>query len=487
MIWLNHGTIFQIEPGTDGEVLSCTSKSIDSQFSIKANSCGQIFNMLCEDKSKFSIACEEYYNIFKDGSDEHDNFCSLCFLLTQICYFSLPRRNLRPNLIELLKRLQIESEESELIKFLCQFFIFIEEKPISYQSDFLSKLLDKSEETPDDFPHLYIKKGGTREVLQQILLYQQSNTTESWLSEIEQYQPSFSEFDQQFFALIRSDADQIECHNYCLSILLNNFLDHKSTTHSYLLQTFRIPVLQPTSLQDRLIAGIFGFEQSTNLITAYEATNDVIFAVHFLHLLTLKPSGDVTFLTTELDIAVYRYSDLIISDYDESRQSGLRTWVPSYLNIVSQDIRAAVQLFLPAIQNGMAGPFIEKMRELPSFTFVDSTNVLKLNSTIEKALQEINESQSGDTSPDEAVVKDLVQHLNELYSKCDEQTRLNLLMQLHPYLEILEGLNGSVISSMLDIRNMNVFEKEDDPGPILQSLLFDIITSEGKIPELQIV
>ena len=330
MTWLNNGSILQTENENDEKLVSVVLKEYDEEFVKLATDYGKIFNILLENPLKANEACDNYSNFFKDLHTETSDFCYICFILIKLCFFTPLHKNIRSQVIELSKYIRLPQDGDTLIELL--FDLFQNETII--------------------FHDKYIKNGGTESICNQITQYNEADTTEKWISQIHQtFQISSSEFDRKFCKFI---DQEIQCENYLLSVLLTNFLSNKKTTPHNLLDTgskIQIHSNETTSLANKVFYGFFNKEFANSCKYLYPASNDIIFAVHFVHLLSLIDEKKDQILQKELDSAILRYTEIILSDYNDDQDTGLRKWVPSYLNVVGKSTYPAVQRILPAIQD----------------------------------------------------------------------------------------------------------------------------------------
>lgn len=478
MTWLNNGNLLQIDTEDPDKPISIVSNEIDDDFIKLATEYGQIFNILLEDPLKDPLkvreACNKYSDIVKETQNESSDFCFLCYNLIKLCFFTPLNKNIRDQISKLIKYVRPQSNDNILIELVCDLF-----------------------ESPDNFQGKYIKNGGSESISNHITSYYEIETTEKWISQINQeYQNSSTQFDTEFCKFI--DQRIIKCDSYLLSILLSNFINHKKTTPQNLLDTAQEITLslgitarsfEPSSLDNKIFWGLLNDKFSVSAKYIYLKTNDIIFAVHFIHLLSLKNEKEDLDLKNELDTAILRYTEFILSDYDEEDEdSGLRKWVPSYLRIVSDDILPTIQRVLPAIQSGLQGPFIDKVKKLPKFVYDDSSENLQLFHNIKELVNKLSssdyESEEIDSfDNDNGSLKQIVRMLNESYIKCNDKMKSEILLQIIPFLEKFDGLSGSVISCMIDIGNAYTVFKDNDPCPSLQKMLYDIIFETGDVPE----
>lgn len=471
MTWLNNGSILQIENEDEdnSNSISIVMKECDEEFSRLVTSYGQIFNLLLDDPTfeNANEACDKYSDLLKDLHTEEADFCYLCFILAKLCFFTSVHKNIRSQLTDLIKYIKFQDSNAPL-ELLCIFF------------DDRSQFHDK-----------YISKGGSELIYSQIIRYDEMDTTEKWISQIDKvFQDTSSKFDMEFCQFI--DQRVIRCDNYLLSVILTNFLSCKKTTPHNFIETgskIKLHHFEDASLENKIFWGFFheNFSESAKYI--FPQTNDMLFSVHFLHLLTLRETDKENIkLKKELDSAILRFTEIILSDYNQEQGTGLRGWAPSYLKIVNKDIRSAVLRILPAIKEGLQSVYIDNIQKLPNFVFTDNSKDLlflyNINESIKKLNNLVSEGDESSYSDEElSILEEIVKDLNDNYIKCNDKMKSDILVQITPYLEKLDGLSGSVISCMLDIANGYSIFKENDPCPSLQKMLYDIILETGEIPE----
>ena len=455
MIWLNDGSVLE---STDGDqTLTKLSGEVTTDFVALGMLCGKIFNVLNEKRSRANDACEKYSEIFSGSDVSNKEFCSLCFNLAKICYFMPSQRDIRGHLIELVVGRAANNK-------------------------MLSLLSDLAFHRITEFSEKYIENGGSENVLDAIKEYNEANTIEIWINEISRYQNSFSEFDQQFWELLTAKNIDFEGEDYLLSLFICNFIKNKKTTPDNLKKTAAIQP-KPESSQDKVISAIIGYNFEEYITEVYNSSEDLVFAVHLLHLLSLKGNEEKKLLQTELDIAALRYIELIIGNYDKEKQTGLRQWAPSYMKIVNSNIRDVVKKIYPSISLGISGPYIQKIVNFPNFTYKNQKSSMKLVSELRASMNSLNNGEEVDLS-------NVTNMINELYNFCDTYIKVMILNIIGPEILKFQGLDGSVLSAMIDVVVGDSFDNNEEEVKNLcrdlQKMMFDVILKTGKIPEYSI-